>query len=229
MNSFKKLNVRFSVILFCLSCTVVFGQQNQNDQKKQNQTNRQTDTQKKQADVFDASTATLEETQNWLKNTLVKYGTFGSSRVESIKFKGCEMSYKRSNWYNGQSDFSDSNNAPPKERIAATDFRNSFPNYSESVNNKKVNLTQIDVDKTEIIEKGKIFSVWVYPRDNANKETLESEYTQKVAPSETRDNSPTGSSGYFVKNTGFVVTNKEVANQVKDALGRAITLCQQKQ
>lgn len=235
MNAIKKLNTILSVILLCIGCVTVYGQQNQTNEQKKNQSK---DAQKNQADVFDASTATLEETQAWLKKTLVKFGryTFSDSnasfkgRVESVKFKGCELSYTRSLWTVKTAPSLNVFTSVSRESMNTNNTNNPFNDYSEVVSNSKINLAQMDADKISIIDKGKVFWVQVFSQTDSDKSAIEGETDSNRPPFEVRDKvPPIPKLNYKANAQPLIVTDKQVANQVKDALVRTITLCRQKQ
>lgn len=258
MNSFKKLNVLLSVILFCLSCTVVFGQQNQKDEKKQNQTNPQKNAQKTQADVFDANTATLEESQKWLKNTLVMYGSFTTvydsgngnrnaitSRVENVKFNGCEMTYTRVSKHDPLAStgintaYVGRDNLNRGENISPFNNSNDLFTSSRIVSKAKINLANLNFNNITINDladvrtstffvadeknPGKIFWMKLPLREDTGKDAFKGNVDLY------------GGTSYFstfnINKIGgrVIIGDKQIANQARDAFVRAITLCQQKQ
>jgi hypothetical protein len=225
MKVFTKTNVILAAVMLGISCIITFAQ---TDQKN---------AQKNQPEVFDANNATLEEAQKWLQKTLVKYGRYTASfpnvtfrgRVENVKFKGCEIFYERSLLTEHSSETLNTtvSSSSVKANMAATDFRSLFSRYSEVVSRTKINLTNLDADKTIIVEKGNVVWVQVFSHADLNKNDFEVNVSSKRPPFESRDNVPPVSNAtYKLKVETFILNDKQIANQVKDVLARMITLCQ---
>lgn len=246
MKVFRKINLIFATLLLCFGCAITFAQENNSTQQK-----KKADSNKNQKNVFDASTATLEETQNWLKKTLAKYGryttrfasSFGNvdtyvSSIDDIKFKGCEMSYKRKSSRDllGSTYSLDKDSILTRGSNAAFDTRNNPTNSYALVGKTKLNLTLIDTttiyvsdikDRNDMKDKknlsaglkdNKLFYVNFSSLANSDKDAIQTEASSFGTTLES----------YADKTnmTSFVVTDKEIANQVKTALMRLITLCQ---
>lgn len=231
-----KINLIFAVLLLCFGYTIAFTQQNDSTPQKKKAVSN-----KNQKNVFDAKTATLEETQAWLKKIFKKYGDYpfayprnynpadaSRSRIENVKFNGCEISYNRTSYtQSGSNGF----NLVPDNLSGASSTgdewsarKNNPPtwNYTLKGDKKKISLTNLNERGINVIDRGKVFWVQI----SSGRDLSGSDANEKNAPNTAQNKKQSSAGSYKIKYDVISIPDKEIASQFKDALIRMITLCQ---